>query len=83
MLSNTLRGRLLFVEDRAKEDKAKIVIDHATKGLVMALKSAVMTGALSQEDAEKFAICGLEFYETLIMDMDDEQFSDYLRCQHD
>lgn len=80
MLSKDLMWNRIL--EKRPKDAAKLLIDEAAKGFAMSMKAAQVAGVMSLEDAENFALMALQFYELLLVDMSEEEFTKYMGCQN-
>lgn len=81
MLTKRLRDKELFesdVRDEEIKQDALRLLDTAVEHLIRSMVTVENTEAFEREEIENYVMRRMEYYETLLYGMDDEEFSEYV-----
>lgn len=81
MLTKRLRDKDLFKEDIRDEEVRQDVLrmlDAAVEHLIRSMVVVENSETYEREEIENFVMRRMEYYETLLYGMDDEEFTEYL-----
>ena len=81
MLTKRLRDKELLESDIREEEvrqDALRLLDTAVEQLIRAMVTVENTEAYEREEIENFVMRRMEYYETLLYGMDDEEFTEYV-----
>ena len=81
MLTKRLRDKELFESDIREEEvrhDALRLLDTAVEQLIRAMVTVENTEAYEREEIENYVMRRMEYYETLLYGMDDEEFTEYV-----